>query len=380
MKIGIITPVYPPTVSGTSTFTKTLEDALKNKGLDVYVATPKISETRYEEHILPLNSIKFPEFLIPTETSVPFLYRGDTLKFFKEKKVDVIHSMNTLSGARSAFKIAENLNIPSIHSYNFFWEGVDHLDFPGRIELFRSYSKMICNNHDHVIAPSAKIENYLKEIGVTKPITELLALSSNSNKLKPKPRNNELRKKHGINEKDFVIISFGRVSKEKNLDKAISSLTLLLQNNPSIKYVIAGKGTYQKELEKIIKRNKIENQVIFTGKFTHDDLPDLASLADLFLFSSRHETQGLVVFEAMLLGLPVVAVNDEATSYILKDGFNGFKCEEKDFGTVCEKLFKDKNLLKKTKENAYKSALELKEGDLVEKYIELYDGVIKNFR
>ena len=66
------------------------------------------------------------------------------------------------------------------------------------------------------------------------------------------------------------------------------------------------------------------NNVVFTGAVPHKNLPVYYQAADLFVFASLTETQGIVILEAMASGLPVIALKDDAFREIVTDNKNGF--------------------------------------------------------
>ena len=61
-------------------------------------------------------------------------------------------------------------------------------------------------------------------------------------------------------------------------------------------------------------------RVVFAGAVPHDDVPHYAAAADLFVFSSVTETQGLVLIEAMAAGTPVIAVKAPGSVDVLEEG------------------------------------------------------------
>ncbi|MFD2902284.1 glycosyltransferase, partial [Klebsiella pneumoniae] len=72
--------------------------------------------------------------------------------------------------------------------------------------------------------------------------------------------------------------------------------------------LLVGSGPLQRELELLAAKLNIAEQVTFCGAIPPDDVNLHYSLADLFVFASKSETQGMVILEAMSCGLPVVAV------------------------------------------------------------------------
>tara|TARA_B100000965_G_C19585312_1_gene755454 strand:- start:265 stop:1386 length:1122 start_codon:yes stop_codon:yes gene_type:complete len=105
--------------------------------------------------------------------------------------------------------------------------------------------------------------------------------------------------------KEINIISIGRLVKYKGYEYAIKSISLLKSN---VKYTIVGSGPLYKNLEKQIRKYKLEERVILTGKITNEEKYKLLSNSDIFLFPSitKAEAYGLVQIEAMVYRLPIV--------------------------------------------------------------------------
>jgi glycosyltransferase involved in cell wall biosynthesis len=107
-------------------------------------------------------------------------------------------------------------------------------------------------------------------------------------------RDNLTPTKDRIINRDPVLVSVGRISKEKGLDDLIP-----LQWEFDI--IIVGDGPYREELQRRMPSAE------FVGYKSGSELADYYQQADVFVFSSRTDTFGLVMIEAMSLGTPVAA-------------------------------------------------------------------------
>ena len=107
-----------------------------------------------------------------------------------------------------------------------------------------------------------------------------------------------------------VLLSVGRISKEKGLDELVS-----LQYEFNI--TIVGDGPYRKELQSKMP------QALFVGYKTGTELADLYAQADVFVFPSRTDTFGLVMIEAMSLGTPVAAFPVRGPLDVIESGVTG---------------------------------------------------------
>jgi len=123
-------------------------------------------------------------------------------------------------------------------------------------------------------------------------------------------RENLTPTKDRIFNRDPVLVSVGRISKEKGLDDLIP-----LQWEFDI--VIVGDGPYREELERRMPSAE------FVGYKTGSELADYYQQADVFVFPSRTDTFGLVMIEAMSLGTPVAAYPVRGPLDVIEPGVTG---------------------------------------------------------
>lgn len=102
-----------------------------------------------------------------------------------------------------------------------------------------------------------------------------------------------------------MLIYTGELNKNKNQKMIIETLPQLAMKIPNLKVLLAGQGAEQKNLEKLVKKLKVEENVCFLGY--RQDMPQLLQLADVAISASLREGLGLGLIEAMATGLPVVA-------------------------------------------------------------------------
>jgi glycosyltransferase involved in cell wall biosynthesis len=117
-----------------------------------------------------------------------------------------------------------------------------------------------------------------------------------------------MRARLGIGEGTPVVVSVGRLEREKGVDTALAAAALARRQHPDLRLLIAGVGHDEVRL----RRRASENDV-FLGLVGHDDLPAVLAAADIFVFSSRcAEGRPVSVLEAAAAGLPVVERRDPA--------------------------------------------------------------------
>lgn len=158
--------------------------------------------------------------------------------------------------------------------------------------------------------------------------------------IKPKIRN--------ISKGELLYI--GTIEYRKGLHLLLDSLFLLKQEKEYFTCNIVGNivdENYYKELIKKIYLYKLEKQVIFHGRVSKQKLHNFLKNTYIFVFPSLLEGYGRVIIEAMSYGIPVVAYNNSAMPYTIKDGHNGFLAKNKNpenFKRLIKKIIKNPQL------------------------------------
>ncbi|MBR2383134.1 MAG: glycosyltransferase family 4 protein [Anaerotignum sp.] len=337
MKIGIFSDTYFPQLNGVATSIRTLATALEARGHNVYIFTP--SDPRCYEgydtlhvHRLPSIPVRFVRDYRAGYVFSPFL-----AKKIIDLDLDIIHTQTEFClGALGRF-ISTTQGIPLIHTYHTMYEDYVHYIGGGHIiskEMARDFSGIYCNSATAVIAPTRKTEQLLKSYGVTKPISVIPTGINTSNFRKDKFSPEEileLRATLGLEADTPVIISIGRIAKEKSIDVVIAALPKLIEKLPDLKMVIVGEGNEIENLGKFAESIGVGDHVMFTGGKPWDEIGKYYQLGNVFCSASVSETQGLTFAEAMAAGVPVVAKKDECIENIITDNATGmlFESDEK---------------------------------------------------
>ena len=124
----------------------------------------------------------------------------------------------------------------------------------------------------------------------------------------------------------FVIISVGELNKNKNHEVVIKALDEI--KNPNIYYIICGQGYLENYLINLIKKFKLDNQVLLLGY--RKDITELYKIADLFVFPSYREGLSVSLMEAMASGLAIICSNIRGNSDLTEEGKGGYLVKPKD--------------------------------------------------
>lgn len=200
------------------------------------------------------------------------------------------------------------------------------------------------------------------------------------NAIEPKEIDEKLSQVSDLPEKKAIrLISVGRLFYQKGCENLLEVAGLLKVKGVKYELYIIGEGELRKELEDRIVEIGLEECVFLPG---YSENPyALLNSADIFVSSSRWETFGIVIAEAMYCGLPVVATRTDGAETMVKDGINGYICEQGDFKSMAmrlEALIKDEELRSKMGQESRKIVKNYTIDKVADKYLEVIDETINS--
>ena len=258
MKILLTTDTYENQVCGVSSSIATLKCELINQGHDVRVL---LMSRNHKSKIIKDNYL-IGSFSLPfIDFRQSFRYNDKVLDEIISWNPDIIHVQTEWYAGHIGKKLAKKCNIPYINTSHTLWEEFTKGLIPFEI-IRKFFSKNIVkrsySDSSAIVVPSEKMISPLKNIHITLPI-HIIPTGvdiSNFNQNFPLFEKNKLKSKININEDSKVLISIGRVSKEKNLDELIDFFPDLLLKNKDIVLVIGGEGPHLKHLNQIQQKTK----------------------------------------------------------------------------------------------------------------------------
>lgn len=358
MRIGLFTDTYPPYINGVSTSTMMLKKALEKEGNKVYVVTVNPDNLKFvydeKEHILRMPGIPTGIY----DYRLTEIYSIKALSYIKKWHLDIIHTQTEFGVGTFARVIAKQYKIPLVHTYHTMYEDYigyitkGHFDKPSK-KLVEYFTKFYCDTTvEELIVPTKKTYelfkekyNYDRNIHIIPTGIEIERFyDENINK----KRVLEIKQNLNIKNDDFVILYVGRLGYEKSIDFLIDAQATFVHKNPKCKLVIVGDGPDLPKFEKQVKKLKIEENVIFTGKVPWEDVPFYYNICTVFSTASKTETQGLTVIEAMAAGRPVICIDDESFRNVVINGLDGYLFKnKKEYKKIILNLFDNKETVKK---------------------------------
>lgn len=345
MKILITTDWYKPAVNGVVTSVENLRTGLQHAGHDVRIVT--LSGTMHshqEEGVYYIASMNMG--IVYEKARFKWLMPRSMMRDILGWNPDVVHSQCEFSTFRIAREVSNACNIPIVHTYHTVYENYTHYFSLNRRmgrKIAEVLTRKILSDTDGVIVPSKKMETMLLRYRVEQPIYVVpTGIDVAQYARKKADVRAEIRNRWGIRPDEVVLLSIGRLAKEKNIDEIFRYLK---ETNSGHRLLIVGDGPYRKELEKLADELGIRDQIIWTGMISPDQISNYYAAGDIFVSASRSETQGLTYMEAMASGLPLLCHNDECLEGVVLDGENGYLYHrEEEFSTKLTELLTDENL------------------------------------
>ena len=323
MKILLISDVYFPRVNGVSTSIRTFTEQLQLLGHTIHLIAPEYGVKTEDEAWITRVSARSIYF----DPEDKLMKYGEILKrlpSLKGQQFDLIHIHTPFIAHYAGLKLGKLLQIPVVETYHTFFEDYLHHYLPWIPRklakgLARFISKKQCNQVDAIVAPSQPMLDVLRTYGIDTQ-AEVIATGLQTHSFTDAD-GDTFRQQYAIEIARPMLLYVGRVAFEKNIYFLLKVVKQLSEVMPEVLFVITGEGPAEASLHAAVSTLGIQNNVQFIGYLNREkELNACYKAADIFIFASKSETQGLVLLEAMAQGTPVVAIAELGTASILVEG------------------------------------------------------------
>lgn len=258
----------------------------------------------------------------------------------KSEKIDIIHSHHRMTTLLSKI-VSKIVNVKVIHT--------QHLCIEDKFKL----TKLALNNVKTITVSDAAKRILIEKSGLDeKNIITIYNTIETENDNKEVDQNLLQLKEKG----HFIVAQVSRAIDYKGVYDFINVAKESVKENDNLRFVFIGDGPEFKNMEKYIVEENLQEYVYLLG--SKNNVIEHLKYIDVLLLCSYIEGLPLAPLEAFSQGIPVIATNIDGTNEEIKDGYNGFLVNMKDidaFKNNILKIFNDKNLQNKLKENATKT-------------------------
>jgi glycosyltransferase involved in cell wall biosynthesis len=337
MNILMMTNTYSPHVGGVARSIEAFSNEYRLRGHNVTVIAPTFKNLEEDES----NIIRIPAIqnFNGTDFSVALPIPGIISAAARKFKPDVIHSHHPFLIGSSALRIAHTYQIPIVFTHHTKYEEYTHY-VPGDSKLLQQFVISLSTNYanlcDLIFTPSDSIRELIIERGVK---SRIVTLPTGVDTRKYTDSNGPMfRKSLGIPENAFVIGHLGRLAREKNLEFLVDAVIRFMHKCPASLnccFLLVGTGAMKKQLTDSFNNAGLSDRFFSAGILDSNDVVNAYSAMDLFVFSSKSETQGMVITEAMAAGTPVVAIDAAGVREVVKNNINGRLLKEPGIDDFC---------------------------------------------
>jgi 1,2-diacylglycerol 3-alpha-glucosyltransferase len=315
----LISDVYFPRVNGVSTSVATFRRDLNDLGVETWLVAPEYPQKWTDDDRVRRQASRYLFFdpedrLMKTRTA-------ERACIDLAKRADVLHIQTPFVAHVLGRRVARVVGLPTVETYHTYFQEYLHHYLPivpsslART-IARTVSRAQCNAVDAVVAPSRQLADVLVEYGVTSPIS-VIPTGLKLDQFAPGD-GAAFRMRHGITPHRPMMLLVGRVAHEKNIGFLLEVLGEVRKRVPDVVFAIAGEGPALSSVRGRAQSLGLESSTLFVGYLDRErELRDCYSAADVFVFASRTETQGLVLLESLALGLPVVSTAVLGTKEVL---------------------------------------------------------------
>ncbi len=329
LNIAFFTDTFLPATDGVVTSILGFRKELERRGHNVYIFASGNAHTKRmtanDKNVIVLRGMRFKKYPQYSLALFPFLA---SLKL-NNMNIDVLHAQTPFILGMYALFVARSNKLPIVGSFHTLFTNKSVIkeyttDSKLLVKLLVKYSwpyaRFFYSRCDKVIAPSGTIKDVLAKHKINNTFT--VPNGIDLKRFNRKVDGSKVRESLIGTSNKKIVLSVGRLSKEKRIDTMLKAARLLKDKN--ITFVIGGTGPAA-SLYQRMAYNMHLNNVKFTGFISDEMLPKYYAACDLFCLPSTFDTQGIVSIEAMACNKPVVAANYLALKELVQNGKNGEK-------------------------------------------------------
>ncbi len=300
--------------------------------------------------------------------AVPIGAQWHILKLIHHYAPDIIHVHHPFLLCTSAVRAACREKIPVVFTHHTRYDQyVHYVPLPKQFTkpIVKKWVAHFCSKVTGLIAPSESIKHLVKAQTVSQ---HLAVIPSGIMPVYILPQFTYKPTKG----KQLELLSVSRFVPEKNIPFLLNACTYL---TVPFRLTLIGFGQETEALKDYAytKLAFSPDHVQFIIKPPRTSIADWYRRADIFIFASTTETQGLVLAEAMASGTPVIAVNGTGVCDIVQEGINGFLVSSPhDMAQKIEHVAESPELFKILQKNAWNTARDYYPEKTAQRLVEFY--------
>ncbi len=383
MTIGLFNDSFPPTIDGVANVTVNYAQIIQQELGKAVVATP------FYPHVTddyPFKVIRYPSAYISSNLGYRAGYPFDPIVLgeLERERIELIHTHCPVVSTILARMLRKRTGAPIVFTYHTKFD-IDIEKLTASDMLRKISLKFLLQNIeacDEVWVVSEGAGENLRSIGYE---GDYIVMENGTDFEKRRAADSEvraLREKHRISSDETVFLFVGRMMWYKGVRLSLDALARAKAQGAKFRFILVGDGTDREEIEEYIKSVQLEQECIMTGAIRDRELlRAYFTLADLFLFPSTFDTNGIVVREAAACECPSLLVRGSCAAEGIKNEQTGIIVEE-NAEAICAEVMRacaDHGRLRQIGRNA-SERIYLSWRDAVHRAYERYGIVLDKYR
>lgn len=388
LNIAMFTNNYLPFIGGVPISILRLSKGLKKNGHKVIIFAPDYPEKVPNEasNIIRLKLLFFFKSK-PFNFPIVNIFSSSIEKNFLSYNFDVVHVHHPFWMGKKGLQLGQKYGIPVILTYHTRLEKYAHNlpFFKKSFENLASHAliRRFSQKCDAIFAPTSSAKDYLVNLGVSRHKTILPTGIDFDFYNNIQGEYIDLLKKKYKPNNELILCSVSRLTEEKNIYFLLEGIKYIKEHcNIPFKSIIIGDGPEKENIMKTIEKEGLLDTIELLGSISPEQISIYYRLSDIFVFSSKSETQGMVILEAMAGECPVVAIRSSGIDDVILNEYNGYKTRSDIISwsqkVIC--LIENPLKLREMSQNAYAFSKEYSLEAMAETTIDVYYQSIQHYK
>ena len=355
LRIGQFTDTFLPVVDGVGRVVQAYAETLSAMGHQVTVVAP-MYDTGYQGGF-PFELVDFSGISIPGmkqyklgEAMLDAHYR----RRIRMIELDIVHAHSPFTAGSEALRLAAVRKLPLVATFHSKYYD-DFFKATKSESVARMMTKFVVNFYnrcDEVWAVGKNTADVLRSYGYEGEI-QVMPNGATLRTVRPSDVE-EVTRRFSLGD-DPVVLFVGQMDWKKNILTVLEACAELKKQGRKFRLLLAGQGIDMHDIRRKLSELNIEDRAQMLGHVTDTSLLDgLYARAAVFAFPSLYDAAPMVVREAAVMGTPSVMVRGSTAAEIIRDGVNGYLCENepKDLARVIAGAMDDPERRGRIGENA----------------------------
>lgn len=383
LKVAIGTDAFPPTTDGISNVAQSYAYEINKHFGEAVVVTPKNPnqlDYRYDYQIY-----RYKSWWLPSKEgySVGWPFKDELHQDIINMNFDILHSHAPLATSYYFRRVVEKKPLPVVLTYHTKYEYDLDRRVPTKSAKDFAYHFLLNNINaaDEVWITSKGTSDSLRKLGYE---GDFIVMPNGCDLPVTNVSDGDvaiIKRKHNIPDDIPVFIYTGRMIWYKNIELILDACCKLKNDGKKFKLIMLGFGADENAIKRKIRHLGLKDYVLWAGKILdRKEILGYYGIADILLFPSTFDTNGLVVREAAACATPSLLIRGSCAAEGIEDCDTGFLCMESahSIAATLEKIMDNKDLIRRVGKNA-QERIYISWEDAVKNAYDRYHIVIDNF-